>query len=89
MIIFVGMQKQTRMLKVTIERKLNFTGQCLDKQAAFDLDVSKDFFIFTYVSFELTRIIASMLLTMDIVLVAITTKPMYPASLLEQSKSTI
>jgi len=64
---------------------LNFTGQCLDKQTAFDLDVPKDFLIVTYVSFELTKIIASMLLTMDIVLVAITTKPMYPTPLLEHS----
>jgi len=74
------------MFQVIIERKLNYTGQCLDKQLVFDLDVSEDLFIFTYVSFELTRIIASMLLTMDIVLVAITTQPMYPAQLLDQTK---
>ena len=67
------------------------TGQCKGKMTTDDgsgFETSRErLVVFTYLSFELTRIASSMLLPNEVVLLSITDRPMYPSYYLEHSHS--
>ena len=72
-------------LELLNEDQVNYHSRCIDKTANVTLQVNKTL-IFTYIPFEMTRFIASLLLLKDVdpTLVAITTKSVYPSGLFEK-----
>ncbi|XP_066914590.1 uncharacterized protein [Clytia hemisphaerica] len=65
--------------------QVDFSGKCRDKSVNVRLKL-EEIVIFTYVSFEMTRLISSLLMIKDIdtTLISITTEKMYPSQLLEK-----
>ena len=62
-------------------------GSCINKTVSFVFKMSENPVIFTYVSFETTRLISSLISidkTDSIVLLAVTDQPMFPNALLER-----
>ena len=64
----------------------DMTGLCKERQK--NLKARRDrLIVFTYLSFELTRIVSSMLLPNEIVVLSVTEEPMYPSYYLDHSHS--
>ena len=69
--------------------KISFAqGSCINQTVAVDFVMAQNPIIFTYVSFETTRLISSLLsvdLTDSIMLIAVTEQAMFPNALLERT----
>ena len=72
-------------LELLNNREVNYHGRCIDRTSNVTLSINHTL-IFTFIPYEMTRFIASLLLLKDIdtTLMAITTQSIYPTELLQK-----
>ena len=65
--------------------EVNFFGRCINQTVNANFSINNTL-LFTYISYEMTRFVSSLLLLKDIdpTIVAITTEPMYPSDLFDK-----